>query len=501
MNEDSFYKLAPSSYLTLALIGLTCGFLVGPDFAINIEGFLFLMSGVLLALLFLFSNLYFRLTAIFLLAILFGAGYFQAFVAIQSKDNISGIIGHNVNLTGVIVEDVERDERHQKLTLGVLTSNKHKSYKGKVLLYLPRHPIYTPGQRLKFEGELTEPTVFESFDWRKYLEKEGIYALMFEPKSVDLHEDQSLNFVLEMKAWLLGLKSSLIGNINKVLPEPEAGLLAGILAGAKSSLSDDLLKVFGIVGLTHIIALSGYNISVIIRGMTALTARWPRRLSMFLGLVGISAFIIATGASASVVRAGIMAAVILLAERLGRKADGIIALLVAATLMALANPLVVRFDVGFQLSFVATAGLILFSDQVALWRWVRYVPKIFREHLIATLAALSLTTPLIIWYFGQISIVAPLANILVLPVIPIVMLVGFISALVGSIFPLLGQTIGFVVFALLHYIVAISRILADIPLASIAIERSGLIYITAYLVIISLLFFYAKRSKFDINKT
>ena len=267
---------------------------------------------------------------------------------------------------------------------------------------------------MKITGEIEKPPKFENFDWRKYLEKEKIYATIYKPEKVKIKEHGLYgiaHFYLDFKAQLLFVKNQFVQSINKILPEPESGLLAGIILGAKRAMPEYLLDIFNIVGITHIIALSGFNVTIIIRFFLSITFNWPRKLAFALAIIGISAFVILTGAPASVLRAGIMAGLILFAERLGRAADILISLLLAAILMAIFNPLLIRYDIGFQLSFLATAGLIFLFNKIASWKYTLFVPKFFREYFISTLAALSLALPVIVYYFGRFSLVAPIVNL------------------------------------------------------------------------------------------
>ncbi|MFC1656790.1 ComEC/Rec2 family competence protein [Patescibacteria group bacterium] len=474
-------SISASQIFIIALLGFVLGMFFGPEINFGLNQTLMLIFGFSAGLLFVYPNIWGRIAVIFLIFVLFGGLYFSLYQAFQKQNNASKLIGEQKTFVGTIVKDIEVDDKYQKIIIGNIRSQDQK-YTGKILVYLPKYPRYKFGQTLSLEGDINKPIKFKNFDWQKYLQKEKVYATSYQPK-VKSKKATSLNFQntgLKIKGFLIAIKNRFIQNINKILSEPESGLLAGILLGMKQNMSEHLLEIFKVVGITHIIALSGYNVTIIVRAFLLLSASWSRKIAFTSAIIGIVFFVIMTGAQASVVRASIMAGIILLAERLGRKADILISLLLAAVLMSIFNPLIVRYDVGFQLSFLATAGLIFFSENILKWRWIKFVPKFFREHLVATLAALSLVLPVLIYYFGQLSIVAPLVNMLILPAVPVAMFFGFLSGILGFVHIILGQLIGFIAYILLSYIIWIAEIFAKIPFASIKLSKFGISFLILY---------------------
>lgn len=238
------------------------------------------------------------------------------------------------------------------------------------------------------------------------------------------------NFLVEK---LIALREFLTGRLNELFPEPAASLAGGILLGARSQIPKEVTSDFKKAGVTHILAISGFNIVILISCVAALASFFSRRVGTVFTLAVIVAFTILVGASGSVIRASVMGSLSVIARFFGRKASALRTLFLTAYLMALLDPFIIFYDIGFQLSCGATAGLIVFGR-----RWQDRFEKFpeflgIKECLITTNAAQVFTTPMLIYYFKGVSLVAPLANILVLPAIPWLMLGSFVSLFVGSI--------------------------------------------------------------------
>lgn len=259
-------------------------------------------------------------------------------------------------------------------------------------------------------------------------------------------------------AALYELKNILVHRLDSLYPGPSAGLAAGILLGSRSAIPRDILDDFKRTGITHIIALSGFNIVILITFMEAVLAGLPRRIYGAVTILIIAAFVIMTGASASVLRAGIMGGLSIFARQQGRPYAALRALLITGYIMALADPFIAIYDIGFQLSFAATLGILVFAK-----RWQERFsafpnPLAVRDTLIVTEAAQVFTLPLILYYFRGLSVIAPLANIIILPLIPILMLGGALSLLFGKI--VAAPT--YILFKLMLFIV---HALASLPFA------------------------------------
>ncbi|MEK7523980.1 MAG: ComEC/Rec2 family competence protein [Patescibacteria group bacterium] len=234
-------------------------------------------------------------------------------------------------------------------------------------------------------------------------------------------------------AGLADVKGFFIGRLNAVFPEPASSFAAGILFGSRSSLPKNIVNDFKQTGLTHILALSGYNIVILITFIESLLSFLNRRWRNIFALIFIFVFTLLVGAGASVVRAAIMGSLGLFARIFGRPSAGLRALFITGYIMILFDPFLLLYDIGFQLSFGATAGILLFTNP--LKKRLAFLPNWLgmRDSFTTTTAAQAFTLPLIIFYFQGFSIVTPAANLVVLPFMPILMLGSFLALLIGKI--------------------------------------------------------------------
>ena len=255
-------------------------------------------------------------------------------------------------------------------------------------------------------------------------------------------------------------------------PEPDSSLLGGLLYGDRNGLSKELTNNFNRVGLSHIVAVSGYNITIIATAVMSVLIfiGLYRRQAFWLAVAIIILFVIFTGASASAVRAGVMGSVFLVGQYLGRPSRAAPSLVLAAAVMILFNPYILFYDAGFQLSALATAGMIFLAEDGVIK---------------TTVAAIVATLPLILYQFGRLSLVALPVNILVLWIIPYVMLAGFLSIVAAAIFYPLGQIIAYVTGIGLKYIIFFVNLFGDwswssietkIPLWLMILMYGGIIY-------------------------
>lgn len=388
----------------------------------------------------------------------------------NSENRIESFNGQTKNLIGTIIEEPDERESHIKLTV------RPTEYSGKVLVKVPRYPEYQYGDKLSMVCKLETPPVFEDFDYAKYLSRDQIYSICNYPKSVQVLDNNQGNFVI---ANIFKTKQKFAGTLNKIFPEPHSSFLGGLLYGERRGIPPEIKEEFRKTGVTHIIAISGYNITIVI-GMffSALMLVWiPRRYAFWVALIGISFFVILTGAEAAVVRAAIMGFVLLTAKQVGRPSEATNALVLSAGIMLIHNPKLLIFDVGFQLSFAATLGLV-YIVPIFKKRFKKIPsPLGIKDTLLDTLAAILATLPLILFYFGAMSLVAPFANVAILLFIPWVMFFGFLAGVVGLIWLPLGQVIGIIAWAIMDYILKIINLLSNIPLASIDLGKAPFLFL------------------------
>jgi len=328
---------------------------------------------------------------------------------------------------------------------------------GNVLIKVPLYPQYQYGDVLEINCALSQPEPIDDFQYDKYLAKSDIYSTCYQPK-IKLVESNRGGLLMSA---VLKIKAKVVNVVGQIMPEPQASFLGGLLWGAKKGLPDDILENFKRTGVTHIIAVSGYNITIIAVMLTNLfiCLGISRQRAFWLIILCLTFFILITGAPASIVRAGIMGMVVLISQNLGRATKMANTLAIVCLIMLLINPKVLIWDAGFQLSFLATIGLIYFSP--VLEKFTKRLPSIFsiKESLTTTMSAMILTTPLILFQFGRFSVIAPVANLLILPFIPVNMAVGFLAVVLGLIWQPLGQFVGYFSWALLNYVLKVTEVL------------------------------------------
>src|SRR3989338_6146050 len=232
-----------------------------------------------------------------------------------------------------------------------------------LLVVAPRNTSVKYGDRIRASGLLRTPESFETgegrqFNYPEYLAKDGIgYELAF--ANVEKAEgDNEANF---FKAGAIWIKQKFLEGLGLALSEPEAGLAGGITVGAKRGLGKDLSGIFIAVGLIHIVVLSGYNIMLVINGALKVFSRAPRLFKLFLTAFIAVSFALMTGGASSSVRAAAMAVIGVVGRATGRLYFASRVLAIVAFGMVLWNPFLLSFDIGFQLSVLATLGLIWFT--------------------------------------------------------------------------------------------------------------------------------------------
>jgi competence protein ComEC len=340
------------------------------------------------------------------------------------------------------------------------------------------YPRYQYGDVLEVECPLIKPKAFDGFRYDMYLAKFGVFAICQSPKITKVGGGQG-NFALTK---ILDLKNIVSKRVNILWHEPYSSFVGGLLYGYRGGLGE-LNNKFNRTGVTHIIAISGYNISLIASFLliAAMYARIRRQKAFWIITSLIIVFVLFAGASASVVRAGVMGMLVLLAKQMGRVGRVANAMAFTAVLMTLHNPLVLVWDAGFQLSFLATLGLVYLSPviEVKFTKLPNYLG--LRETLVATLSAITATLPLILYQFGRLSIVAPFVNVLILWIIPWVMLGGFLSLLLSFfIFPL-GQLVAWVTWFAMSYVTVVVEWFANLSFSSVDLTIPLWLVIGAYI--------------------
>jgi len=381
----------------------------------------------------------------------------------NTLSDIRSYIGEgNVSFTGTIIEPPEDSGSsvHYILAAEMLEVRgvSTQKVKGKVMLSLPLGFNFAYGDKLKVSGELITPPAGSGGSWRDYLEHRGIYAYS-QFGSVKLIESGGGNRLL---ALLYSLRDRGARVIDTIFPAPENALLRGILLGDESHISPQARQAYAITGTSHIIAISGFNMAVL-AGIVAHT--FTRRLGAQKGslftIIVLLLYTILVGAEASVMRAAFMGAFTVLASAIARRGNSLNNLGLSVLLMMLINPHL-PWDVGFQLSAMATLGLALFMPplraRLTLWMTARFgeaasarFSEWVGDYLIVTLVAQASVLPLLLYHFESLSWVFLLANPLILPAQPLVMILGLLAMSLGMLSLPLGKALAWITWPFAAY--------------------------------------------------
>ncbi len=368
------------------------------------------------------------------------------------------------------------DEPEERDTSTVLIARWQKTGQA-MRLSASRHLGVNKGDTIAVTGEVSVPSITlpnTNFNYREYLARQGIFYQVYANR---------VELVAPAPWWhfsrlLINFKEATLTGLGQFIPEPEVSLLGGLLIGAKAGLGAEWAEVFRRAGLSHIIVLSGYNMTIVVETITRGLGFLALGLRGGVGIVGIVLFALMANSGAATVRAALMASLAILARLTGRVYEVTFALMFSALVMTLYNPRVV-FELGFQLSFLATLGLLYLVPM--LEPFFQWLPERFGLRLIvtATLAAQLAVTPLLLFTTAQLSLVALLANVLVLPIIPLMMLLGFMTAITGWIFSPLGAVVGFITSLGLGYILWVAKTLTAIPGAAVILSSfpAGLMWL------------------------
>ncbi len=374
----------------------------------------------------------------------------------RALSNISGVDG-----LGTIRGEMDRGVYDARVVVTLDDCGSKVCPRESVQLRVDRFGEWSDGIRVHIGPcDFKRPERFDpEFDYPMYLAKEGI-GFIAEGCPIERVE-------AGVDRWAHGLhraRTFVTEAIVFRLPEPEAGLARGLLLGGSDELPDAVAEAFRTVGLSHIVAVSGYNISVLAGGLFLLgiLLGWYRKQAVWLTLLGIVLFVCLVGAPASAVRAALMAGITFFALLSARPADGLSLLCLAGALMLVANPLLLRYDIGFQLSFAATFAILISAPARARMRFRSWIIGSVTETILITSTVLVFVIPLSLFHFGTLSPYALLSNVLVLPLVPVAFLLSFAVVLLGWV-PGLGAGLGWLAYGALHGALFLGDRLADLP--------------------------------------
>lgn len=423
------------------------------------------------------------------------------------------------SLIGVVVAepDIRQTQTLVRVEVSkIQTEGEWREVHGRALVSVARDTPVQYGDEVQVDGAPDDPPDGVDFSYRDYLARENVFTLIRNARLYTIASGKGDAFWAKLYAF----KANAEATINQLLPEPSAALLNGILLGDDRAIPPELREAFNNTNTAHIIAISGFNIAVLI-GVLAFVFRRPaismqarvmtnptssplarffalltQHLVAILIILFLVLYTLLVGASPSVVRACIMGGLVVIALEFGRTSYAFNALAISVFIMTLLNPYVL-WDVGFQLSFLATLGLLIYAPRLQTYieGWLkkrvsderaRHIVEFFKDALIVTAAAFFVTAPLIIVYFHRVSIIGFLTNFLILPVQPAIMILGGAATLlqmlgnalsaipfVGLVIGALAQMIAWATYIFLQYTILVVQATAAIPFGSFEVTNVG----------------------------
>lgn len=434
-----------------------------------------------------------------LIALVFLSGFLGAarYQAVQPKVDPFFISWYNdreyqVLVSGTLSEPPDYRDSYTNLKINVESvdtgNDQALPVHGTILARVDSDRIYHYGDHVRLRGYLKTPPKYEDFSYREYLALHGIQAYMPSAQVTYLPFGQKGNPALFL---VYKLKEKALDTVYQLLPDPEASLLAGILLGINTGLPADLQQAFKNTGTAHMLAISGFNI-VIIAGLfvTAFRRLFGPRRGPVLAVAGIAAYTLLVGADAAVVRAALMGGLALLARQVGRRQNGLNTLSFVGAVMAVLNPLVL-WDVGFQLSFGATLGLILYAEpfqMTAVNFLSRHMPssaalrtaRPVSEYFLFILAAQLTTLPIMAYHYQRISLVSLLANPFILPAQPPIMILGGIAVMIGLVYLPLGKIAALIAWPFVSYTIRLVELFDRVPSGVVVLGEFSLLFVILF---------------------
>lgn len=396
-----------------------------------------------------------------------------------SKESLLKFQNKEIVLRGKVIKEREKGERSDKILLKVeeiLNKTSSEKFESKVLIYSKKYSGVNYGDILQVKGKLKIPSLFENLNYRDYLKKERISAIIYFPEIKILEKDKG-NFFFKI---IYSLKEKLRASISKNFSPPQSIILKAIVLGDKREIPKSFSEKLNTTGLRHIVTVSGLHFTILAGIIMSLfvSFRIHRGQSFYFTIVFLIFYLLMTGLQISAVRAFIMSTLFLYAQKIGRVSCSFRALIFSAFLMVLFDPFLLKFDVGFQLSFLAVSGIIFLSP--FFQEKLKFCPLFLRDVLSFSFSAQLFILPLLLYNFGYFSLISPLTNILVLPFLPLLMVIGFLSSFIGVFFPLIGKIIFWFSWPILVYLTKIIEFFSSLSFSFLNFQISWFWLLISY---------------------
>lgn len=392
---------------------------------------------------------------------------------------LESVYGKTITVIGSVREDVDTDTSgHMVIRLNNLQIN-GQSQVGSLWVTTKTDVDIKRSDLVTFEGKLVKG--FGSF-----------VGAMYQANIISVKRPQPGDVARVVRDWFSD-------SVRSAIPSPQSSLGIGYLVGQKRALPTDLVEALQIAGLTHVVVASGYNLTILVRLARRLFEKVSKYLSALSSGLMIFGFVAVTGLSPSMSRAAFVAGFSLAAWYYGRRFHPLVLLSFAAVATVIINPSYVWGDLGWQLSFAAFAGVMILAPLLQRYFFGEKKPSFVRQILGETISAVIVTAPLLIGSFGQLSNVAIIANLLVLPLVPLAMLLTFIAGIGSVIIPALATFIGLPATWLLGYMISVAQYLSHISWAVTTVQLSPAGIGICYIILVAVCVYLWRITKYDLT--
>lgn len=388
-----------------------------------------------------------------------------------------------ISATAVVIKGPSEGEYNYKYTVKARTG-KYKNKKFIVYINKKNKKLLEYGDLIKIKGEYSAPEVarnYKGFDYSQYLKTLNIYGTIKVEESKIINKNQLSPILISIN----NIKEKMIDNANRNMSKRTANLLLGILIGERDNIQEDIIESFRTANLSHILAVSGAHTSYIILGITYLISKskTPKRIGYIITIINLLIFIIITGASYSVVRACIMAIVVIGAKICYRKENFFTSICISLIIILIQNPFAIN-DIGLKLSFMGTAGIVIFNKSITNFFIKLKIKQKIAEALSVTFSAQLMIMPITILNFNTISLTFFISNILASPLLGIIIIFGFISIFISSILNPISKILFLILHIFLELLILVSKVTEKIPGSSILVKTPNILFAIVYYILI-----------------
>lgn len=406
-------------------------------------------------------------------------GMWRGSLHVSELSTLHGYIGQSVRIVGTLPDDADTNTAGELVLRLSDVQIGSRAVPGKIWATVTRADIKR-SDSVTLIGKLARG--FASFD-----------ATMYRAQLVDIVRPQPGDQARVIRDWFSSA-------VQRAIPTPQSSLGIGYLVGQKQALSADLIDALKIAGLTHVIVASGYNLTILVRLARRLFMRVSKYTAALAAGLMIASFVAITGLSPSMSRASLVASLSLAAWYYGRRFHPVVLLSFAAGVTVMVQPDYLSGDLGWELSFAAFGGVMIFAPLLQAYFFGDKKPGLIRQILGETVAALIVTAPILIGAFGQFSNVAIIANLLVLPFVPLAMLLTFIAGIGAVVVPGFAMLIATPATWLLGYMINVAQWLSHVSWAVTSVTIAPLFVALSYVVLVGICLYLRFVTHYDLRR-